>query len=251
MNLEVKNNHTIKVYLDEKIRKVGKYPQTKVDNPEGIKYSFESEKVIPFNSKDKNYTIKFTRYYYIDKYNNRYEKFNGQYYKFEDIEFVKIPKQKTWYTKKIIDYSPYNIYYEAYPNNAKPVNSILKSITAMIGAYINQGTFMPTYDNDEFSVKPALDANLESRLIKQSTDYAQAILGNYDGKFINNYRGTDTKPFLERNGYGPYYNVSLDSYWWLATQFHDYNPLANYITFNGLRNTYNVCNVLGVVVCIR
>ena len=121
----------------------------------------------------------------------------------------------------------------------------------MIGAYINQGTFMPTYDNDDFSVKPALDANLHSKLKKYSTDYAKAILGNYDKQFTNNYRGTNFKPFIESNGYGPYYEYSFNSYWWLASQYHDHNPTAYYINSTGSNQPHIVDNVLGVVVCIR
>lgn len=249
-NLEVKNNHIIKVYVGEIIRKVGKYPQTKVDNPEGIKYSSESEKEIPFNSKGKNYTIKFTRYYYVDKYNNRYEKFNGNYYKFEDIEFVKIPKQKTWFTKKIIDFSPYNIYYENYQDNAKPVNSILKSIVAMIGSYINQGTFMPTYDDGEFSVKPALDSGQYSKLKREPTDYAKAILLQYNN-FASSYRGANVSSFIEPSGSAFYYHNGHYLHWWIATQYPDSNPSAYRIKIDGsLSNSY-VRGVFGVVVCIR
>ena len=250
MNLEVKNNHKIRVYVGELIRKVGKYPQTKVDNPEGIKYSFESEKEIPFNSKGKNYTIKFTRYYYIDKYNNRYEKYNGQYYKFEDIEFVKFPKQKTWFTKKIIDFSPFNIFYEDYPNNAKPVNSILKSITAMIGAYINQGTFMPTFDDGEFSVKPAFRANMSNKLMKEPTDYAKAIFGNYD-RYQPIYRGINFNAFFEPKHLMLYYDGIRNRAWWLATQYILVDPHTNFVTNYGDIEFGGVSNVFGVVVCIR
>ncbi len=249
--LEVKNNHTIKVYVGELIKKVGKYPQTKVDNPEEIKYGFESIKEIPFNSKGKNYTIKFTRYYYYDKYNNRYEKFNGNYYKFEDIEFVKIPKQKTWFTKKIIDFSPYNIYYGNYQDNAKPVNSILKSIVAMIGTYINQGTFMPTFDDSEFSVKPAFDSKQYSKLDRNATDYAKAILGLHTGQEIHYYRGVSLSAFLESGCFSPYYDYNYNHDWWLATQYSDSRPTAYVVNYGGSVSRFYVNNVIGVVVCIR
>ncbi len=248
--LEVKNNHKIKVYVGEPVRLVSKYPQTKVDNPEGISHFKDEERELKFNSKAKDYTLKFTRSFWKDTAGNTYEKYDGQYFKFEDVEFVKIPKQNTWFTKKIIDFTPYNIYYSNYLDNAKPQNSILKSIVGMIGTYVNQDTFMPTYDDSEFSVKPALDARLHTKLIKESTDYAKAILTQYNGT-VSSYRGNSISSFIESDGVAPYYNSGNHQNWWLGTQYPNSNPNARNINSNGNLNNNNVNNVFGVVVCIR
>ena len=93
--LYVERNLMIKVYVGEPTRLVGKYPQTKIDNPEGIQFERDDVRELKFNSKAVNHTINFTRKYYKDSSGNRYEMFNGHYYKIEDVEFVKIPKQNT------------------------------------------------------------------------------------------------------------------------------------------------------------
>ena len=251
-NLIVTNNHTIKVYVGEPTRLVGKYPQTKVTNTAGIVEDKQDERQLHFTSKGNNYSIDFTRHYYKDNLGNKYEKFNGQYYKFEDVEFVKIPKKNTWFTKRIIDFSPFNFHYNDYADNAKPEKSIFNAMVGEIGRMIGETTYMPTYDDGDFSVKPALGpTNNNFKIRRQPTDYASAVLGNYVG-WEKQYRGTNLTTLGEGISWEPYYQNSHNSNWWLGSQYISQNSkpraraiFASYLFFN------NVNYVYGIVVCIR
>ncbi len=250
-NLVVSNNHTIKVYVGEKTRIVGKYPQTKVDNPAGIQFERDDVRPLKFNSKNVDYTMNFTRKYYKDNLGNRYEMYNGNYYKFEDVEFVKIPKQNTWFTKKIIDFAPFNFYISSFQDNAIPERSIFKAMVEEIGKILKTTTYMPTYDDGDFSVKPILDANnnVYFKLRRESTDYAKAILFQYYGQKPI-YRGINLQAYQSVSNH-PYYHGNYELYWWLGAQYSSSDPIAHLIHHNGNLANINVNSVLGVVVCIR
>ncbi len=252
-NLVVINNHTIKVYVGAPTsRYVGKYPQTKVTNTSGILEEKQEKHQLNFNSRGKNYTMEFTRHYYRDNLGNRYEKYKGEFYKFEYVEFVKIPERNTWFTKRIIDFSPFNIYYGDYADNKKPERSIFKAMVEDIGKVLGAEVHMPTYDSGDFSVKPALDANLNYQLKKESTDYAKATLGSYHGQNLGNYRGTDLSPFVESGHRMPIYFALLHKNWWLGTQYdHSRSPYAYRLGGKLFFSYSSVEYVLGVVVCIR
>ncbi len=251
-NLLVTKNHIIKVYVGEPTKIVGKYPQTKVDSPAGIQFERDDVRELKFNSKAVNHTVNFTRKYYKDSSGNRYEMYNGNYYKFEDVEFAKIPKQRTWFTKHIIDFSPFNIYYNGYSDNGKPEHSIFKAMVEEIGKIIGENTYMPTYDDGDFSVKPALGITNENiKLQRDSTDYAKAILGNFGGYQTSYYRGVDLNLFAESGNLIANYHWRSRWQWWLGTQYPRSNPSAYYIRRGGLLNDSDTYSVFGVVVCIR
>ncbi len=250
-NYLVQKNHKVTLYIGKPTKKFGAYPQTKVDNPAGIQKSKDEIHELKFNSKGKDHTMQFTRSYWQDKDGNQYEKYNNQYFKIEPVDFVKIPKLNTWFTEKIIDFSPFNIYYSGYSDNAKPEHSIFKAMVQDIGKVLDGEVYMPTYDTGDFQVKPAFDARLYSELKKESTDYAKAILGSYSGQSIGKYRGVDLSNFFESGYVAPYYNSSNHQNWWLGTQYPNSNPNARNINSNGNLNWNNVNNVFGVVVCIR
>ncbi len=250
-NFVVQKSHKVTLHIGKPTKKFGKYPQTKVDNPAGIEKINDEVHELKFNSKGKDYTMQFMRSYWQDSEGNKYEKYNGKYFKIEPVNFVKIPKQNTWFTEKIIDFSPFNIYYTNYSDNAKPEHSIFKAMVQDIGKVLGGEVYMPTYDTGDFSVKPALDASLYSQLKKESTDYAKAILGRYSGEYVGNYRGVNLNPFVESGHLMPYYNSSNHQNWWLGTQYPNSNPNARNIYSNGNLNNNNVNNVFGVVVCIR
>ncbi len=252
-NLIVTNNHTIKVYVGEPTRLVGKYPQTKVTNTADIVEDKQDNRLLHFNSKGQNYFIEYTRHYYKDNLGNRYEKLNGAYYKFEDVEFVKIPKKDTWFTKRIIDFSPFNFHYNDYADNAKPEHSIFKAMVLDIGRTIGETTYMPTYGDDrDFDIKPALGpTNNNFKLRKGATDYANAVLGQYVG-WEKKYRGADLTTLGVGTDWQPFYQNNHKSNWWLGTQYNSQNSkpraraiLASYLFFS------NVNYVYGIVVCIR
>ncbi len=250
--LKIVNNHSITVYVGEVTRKVGKYPQTKVVNPEGIHEVAQDIRELKFNSKNKPYTMSFTRHYYKDNSGVKYEKYNGEYFKFEDVEFVKIPLKSTWFTKHIIDLTPFNIYHAGFADNAKPERSIFKAMVEEIGKILNVETFMPTYDYGEFSVKPALDANINNKLKRESTDYAKAINQNFY-EYSSFYRGIDLSPFFD----GAYYRIYYYPQWhfkmyWLGTRRQKDDPYVHIIDGTASLSPHGGVNrVCGVVVCIR
>ena len=250
-NYLVQKNHNVTLYIGKLTKKFGAYPQTKVENPVGIQKIKDEVHELKFNSKAKDYTMEFTRSYWQDTDGNKYEKYNNQYFKIEPVDFVKIPKLNTWFTEKIIDFSPFNIYYSGYSDNGKPEHSIFKALVEDIGKVLGGEVYMPTYDTADFSVKPALDANLYSQLKKESTDYAKAILGSYSGEYVGNYRGVDLSTFVESDHRMPYYHSNFHQYWWLGAQYPDSEPYARSIILNGRLDWHDVYHVLGVVVCIR
>ena len=245
----VLKNHNVLLYIGIPTRKFGKYPQTVVYNPQVDKIQ-DVEHELKFNSKGKDYTMKFTRSYWQDKKGNKYEKYNGHYYKFESVDFVRIPEQNTWYTEKIIDFSPFNLYYDDYRDNAKPERSIFKAMVKDIGKVLGGDVYMPTYDSGEFSVLPAVQKNLTSQLKKEATPYAQAVLNQQIG---TTYRGADLSSFAESGVRWLSYNIYLRNRWWLGTQFN--SNYANAHNLNGRGSGFidysQVHNVFGVVVCIR
>ena len=245
----VLKNHNVLLYIGIPTRKFGKYPQTVVYNPQVDKIQ-DVEHELKFNSKGKDYTMKFTRSHWQDKKGNKYEKYNGHYYKFESVDFVRIPEQNTWYTEKIIDFSPFNLYYDDYRDNAKPERSIFKAMVKDIGKVLGGDVYMPTYDSGEFSVLPAVQKNLTSQLKKEATPYAQAVLNQQIG---TTYRGADLSSFAESGVKWLSYNIFLRNRWWLGAQFN--SNYANAHNLNGrgsgLIDYSQVHNVFGVVVCIR
>ena len=245
----VLKNHEVLLYIGIPTRKFGKYPQTVVYNPQVDKIQ-DVEHELKFNSKGKDYTMKFTRSYWQDKKGNKYEKYNGHYYKFESVDFVRIPEQNTWYTEKIIDFSPFNLYYDDYRDNAKPERSIFKAMVKDIGKVLGGDVYMPTYDSGEFSVLPAVQKNLTSQLKKEATPYGQAVLNQQIG---TTYRGADLSSFAESGVKWLSYNIFLRNRWWLGTQFN--SNYANAHNLNGRGSGFidysQVHNVYGVVVCIR
>ena len=250
-NFVVQKAHKVTVYIGKPTKKFGMYPQTKVNNPQGI-YNVENKvHELRFNSKNKVYTMQFTRSYWQDNEGAKYEKYNGQYYKIEPVDFVKIPKQNTWFTGKIIDFSPFNLYYSSFPDNAKPERSIFKAMVEDIGKVLKGEVHMPTYDSGEFGIVPALEGGSSSiHLKKESTDYAKAVLNQYSSNTAK-YRGTDLSSFGESNVSWPYYGSGYHQYWWLGTQYPYSYPYARIIYDNGHVYYRNVGIVFGVVVCIR
>ena len=246
----VYKSHKVVVYISKPTRKIGKYPQTLVNNPAGIQPLADELHEIKFNSKSKDYSLNFTRSYWQDKEGNKYEKYNGKYFKFEDVYFVKMPKQSTWFTEKIIDYSQLNIFYWNTPDNAKIERTMFKSLVLDIGKIIGETVYMPNYnDNDEFSVKPAVHTELQ----KGHTDYAAEVLGNYYNTYVSYYRGVELTPYVEAGVHMPYHYTAIhQGNWWLGTQLNYLHPGAyNVNEYGHIRSDWLANRVLGVVVCVK
>lgn len=248
-NFEVTKSHKVTLYIGKPTKLFGKYPQTKVDSPAGIQFERDEEQELNFNSEDTDYTLKFTRHYYKDSAGDRYELYNGSYYKFEDVEFEKIPEQDTWFTKKIIDFTPFNIFVQNHSDNAKPENSIFKALFENIGKMLGGEVHMPVYHDSEFSVKPALDKNKQELLKKQATDYAKAVLNQYSGNQPF-YRGADLNAYPNAKEH-PRYDSGYQQQWWLGTKHNFAYPSAYRILPTGAFGWRNVHHVYGVVVCIK
>ena len=248
-NYEVTKSHKVTLYIEKPIKLFGKYPQTKVDSPAGIQFERAEEQELKFNSAAVDYTLKFTRHYFKDVAGDRYELYNGSYYKFEDVEFEKIPEQDTWFTKKIIDFTPFNIFVQNHSDNAKPENSIFKALVENIGKILGGEVHMPVYHDSDFSVKPALDKNKQELLKKQATDYAKAVLNQYSGNQPL-YRGADLNAYPNAKEH-PHYNSGYQQQWWLGTKYNYLYPSAYRIVPAGAFSFRNVHHVYGVVVCIK
>ena len=246
----VLKNHEVTLFIGIPTRKFGKYPQTLAYNPKGIHKIEDKVHELRFNSKNKDYTMQFTRSYWEDSKGIKYEKYNGEYFKIEPVDFIKIPKQNTWYTEKIIDFSPFNLYYSDYSDNAKPERSIFKAMVKDIGKVLGANVYMPTYDNGEFSVLPAIQENLDSQLKKEYTDYALAIFRQQKGTSTF-YRGVNLSSFAESGAEWFRYNIYLRNRWWLGTQVNNIRPFAYSITDIGKIEFGHANLVIGVVVCIR
>ena len=250
-NFTVIKNHKVTIYVGELTKIVGKYPQTKVVNPVGLQFERDDVRELKFNSKAVDYTLNFTRKYYKDNSGNRYEMYNGNYYKFEDVEFVKIPKQKTWFTKRILDFTPYNVYISGYDNNGKPEHSIFKAMVEEIGKILETTTYMPTYEGGDFSLKPILaeNGNAYPKLKRESTDYAKAVLNQYSGHQPY-YRGANMNAYPSAT-HNPFYHSQNEHNWWLGTWYFNSDPYACLINNEYMFNNTGVYFVFGVVVCIR
>ncbi len=242
--------HKVTVYFGKPANKLGKYPQTRVENPVGIHKIEDKTHKLEFNSKGKDYTMEFTRSYWQDANGVKYEKLNGKYFQLETVWFFKISEQNTWFTEKILDFSPFNIFYTGYQDNSKPERSIFKALVNDIGEVLGHEVHMPTYDDGDFSVKQALDNGKKAELKKESTDFARAVLGNYTG-FGKYYRNVDFTHFTEPDYQSPYFDDSRHQWWWLGTEFPRSNPSAQSIVNGGDLDWNNVHAVLGVVVCAR
>ncbi len=249
-SLKVIKNHRIKLYIDELTRNVGKYPQTQIHNPNDIQPVKEDERELKFKPKDKEFTLKFKRYYFKDSENNMYEKYNGKYYKIEDVVFVKIPKRDTWITRRILDFTPFNIDYRNYPGNNHVKNSIFKSMVGEIGKILNVETFMPTYDDGDFSVKPMFDAGLYKKLIKEATDYARAVNRQYTEE-VSMYRGVDLSNFGDNKTHYPWYRQVFEENWWVASDKKEYSSGLARAIISSYSNYAAMYFAYGVVVCIR
>lgn len=249
-NFVVVKEHKVTVYFGKPANKLGKYPQTRVDHPAGIQHLEDKTHELKFNSKGKDYTMQFTRSYWQDVNGVKYEKYNGKYFQLESVWFFKIPEQNTWFTEKILDFSPFNIFYTGYQDNSKPERSIFKALVKDIGNVLGSEVHMPTYDDGEFSVKPALDNGKQTELKKEATDFARAILGNFYGNG-NFYRGVNLNSFVEPDHQMPFFNDTRHKWWWLGTEFPRSNPSAQNILNDGTLDWNNVHSVLGLVVCAR
>lgn len=241
------------------------YPQTKIDLTQADILREETKpQSFGFKSDGKTYKFNFTRTYVFKKNSSdKYEKFNGKYFKLEEVEFVQIPDATGFYSKKIIDYTPFNIYKKDVKENSKYENSIFKGLFENISKIFGTTNLHPlTFDiNDKvFGVNDVARKEPE-KLRKESTDYATEILMSeikqpkvfrymsLRAQDISGFKPTD----YDSDRWMPYYAPSHLGSWWLATQQSDTDPKAYFVYRKDINNKmdwsyFPVYNVFGVVV---
>ncbi len=218
---EVTSNLTVEIKVLND-RKANHYPQTEVALPQSSIWKEQEypslEVVLEFN--DEVLRTSYTRKVVFDKNEEQYEVIAGKYYKYEPIEFVQIPGNTGYFTKKIIDAIPFSLYQQdkdvqfdgsIFNGQINNINYIswLRNLTAPL----------VSFDDNPASLEKAIrDPQLKPQLRKEPTDYAKAIFRQYTGisKF---WRGIDftTLPHgyaQNDSSYLPIYEQSeMMTYW--------------------------------------
>ena len=219
----VRKNHKIKVYVsDEETKIVGKYPQTYVENPEGIHEVETVEYKIKYKYMYKDYVYTYNRKYYKDKDGHKYEKYHGKYFRFEDIVFLRLPLSNIWLSKRIIDYSPVNAIATVPNDNGNIKHSILKSILQHISAIAGYNFSLPTYDDGKFSLKLAYDKGYYHKFAKIGTDYGKEVLGK-SRIYTEKYRDIDFAKSMHASIYKFWDDYQYFDYWQVATNVDSTN----------------------------
>ena len=168
------------------------YPQTLVENPGSLQAEEVSERMLNFNADGFDLVAKFNRVFVKDNQGNRYEKYNGKYFKFEDVVWKKLGKKESLMTEKIIDFSPYTI--SANRGNAgyEFNNSIFKAMLKDIASVMGIAELTPlTWDSSDNALYSSYKPNRIQKLTKDPTDYAKEIQGPWSGATTQVYRGID------------------------------------------------------------
>ncbi len=265
--VEVENYIVYKPVRIEIVVSVPKYlyPQTKVDLTQAdILREETKQQSFEFKSDSKTHKFDFTRTYVYRKNSaDKYEKFNGKYFKLEEVEFVQIPGATGFYSKKIIDYTPFNIYKKDVKENSKYENSILNGLFQNISKIFGTTNLYPlTFDKSDkmFGVND-IARNEPEKLRKESTDYATEILMSeikqpkvfrYASLRANDISGFKPSDY-DSDRWMPYYAPDNLGSWWLATQHGDIDPKSYIVYRKDINNKmdwsyFPVYNVFGVVV---
>ena len=241
------------------------YPQTKVDLMQAEIFREETKpQSFEFKSDGKTHKFDFNRVYVFRKNSaDKYEKFNGKYFKLEEVEFVQIPGATGFYSKKIIDYAPFNIYKKDVKENSKYENSIFRGLFENISKIFGTTNLHPlTFDKSDkvFGVNDVARKEPE-KLRKESTDYATEILmSEIKQPKVFRYtslRAQDISAFkpedYDSDRWMPYYAPGHLGSWWLATQQSDADPKSYFVYRKNINNKmdwsyFPVYNVFGVVV---
>ncbi len=254
---KVDKNLKITVYYKHTlVDGVNLYPQTKVQlNQSDIKKEIIFQTPATFNSLGRVLTAQFTRTVVYLNSGEAYEKLNGEYFKFEEVEFDPIPEKSAYFTKKILDFTPFSIHQDNKPDVATFVNSIFKSLLQEISEIMKTELFAVTADDGEFGVEKTADnpAN-RFKLIKNPTDFALAVLGKETGPNVV-YRGVNFSQFRPLNynheNWMPQFFVNSSQYWWTATQESTNLNLVRHIEETGDYGFTDVAKVYGVVAARR
>ena len=254
-NLVPEKNLTVEVLVKDIFTQSNRYPQTKVSlNQTDITKVVDFAQNLDFNSGKANAFL-FKRTFVYAKNGDVYEKYLGQYFKFEEIEFTQIPGKSAWFTKKILDFTLFNVYQDEKPENADYANSILKAFTFNISKITTLDLSTLSYDDSEFGIKSISDDPLKREMLaKSATDYALAVFGDKRGEQPY-FRDTDFNfnPYLKpRYDWMPLYENGNEELWWLNTKSKtNTSPYAYYVSKDGQVGKYFVNAVFGLVLAKR
>lgn len=235
-------------YLAKDIAGKGKYPQSLV-YPDQSKLTLMEASIrrTQYQIGKKTHKLTFNRYFYRDEDGNKYEKFDGNFYKFEEVEFIQIPGKTTLFTKKIIDFAPYTFILREKPKSTTFENSFLHSLTKDIALVLGFEVGIPNYeDSDRYSVKSVLNSNNFAALAKTATDYAVAVYvssayrqldDNIDSQLPYGVKGIDK---IVDSG---------SKTWWLTTLVENKNAQAYYIDKAGMLSQERQNYLFGLVLC--
>ncbi len=252
----VKNLKITVYYKHTIVESVNLYPQTKVQlNQSDIQKEIVFQTPATFNSVGRVLTAQFTRTVVYTSSGDAYEKLNGEYFKFEEVEFDPIPDKRAYFTKKILDFVPFSIHQDNKPEVATFVNSIFKSLLQEISEIMQTELFAVTADDGEFGVEKTADSPANRfKLIKNPTDFALAVLGKVNGPNLV-YRGVNFSKFRPLNynheNWMPQFFVDSNQYWWTATQESTNLNLVRYIEETGDYGFTDVAKVYGLVAAKR
>lgn len=239
---------TVVFHLAKDIAGKGKYPQSLVyPDPSKLTLMENSIRRTEYKIGTKSHKITFNRYFYRDQDGNKYEKFDGNFYKFEDVEFIKIPGKKTKFTKKIIDFAPYTFIHRDQNKKIAFENSFLSSLTADIALVLGFEVSIPSYqDSEKYSIKPVLDLNNFDTLKKTATDYATAVYVSSEYRQHEDYIDTQLPYGVKR------IDKILDwgsQTWWLTSQVEGEDSQSYYIDKSGMLSQKRQNYLFGLVVC--
>ena len=168
------------------------YPQTLVENPGSLEAEEVSERTLNFNADGFDLVAKFSRVFVKDSQGNRYEKYNGKYFKFEDVVWKKLARKDSLMTEKIIDFSPYTISANRGHAQYEFKNSIFKAMLKDIAAVMGIAELTPpTWSSGDNALYNSVNPSRINKLIKEPTDYAKEILGPWTAATTQIYRGID------------------------------------------------------------
>lgn len=257
LKTKVVKNLKITVYYKHTIvEDVNLYPQTKVQlNQSDIQREIVFQTPATFNSVGRVLTAQFTRTVVYTNSGEAYEKLNGEYFKFEEVEFDPIPDKRAYFTKKILDFVPFSIHQDNKPEVATFTNSIFRSLLQQISEIMKTELFAVTADDGEFGVEKTADSPTNRfKLIKNPTEFALAVLGKVSGPNVV-YRGVNLSQFRPLNynheNWMPQFFVDSNQYWWTATQESTNLNLVRYIEETGDYGFTDVAKVYGLVAAKR
>ncbi len=252
----VKNLKITVYYKHTIVEGVNLYPQTKDQlNQSDIQKEIVFQTPATFNSVGRVFTAQFTRTVVYTSSGDAYEKLNGEYFKFEEVEFDPIPDKRAYFTKKILDFVPFSIHQDNKLEVAEFANSIFRSLLQEISEIMKTELFAVTADDGEFGVEKTADSpSNRFKLIKNPTDFALAVLGKVNGPNLV-YRGVNFSQFRPLNynheNWMPQFFVDSNQYWWTATQESTNLNLVRYIEETGDYGFTDVAKVYGLVAAKR